>query len=114
MLKTNAIVLIAAVVGIVCGLVSLSSLLAGQWASLIVWGLAGVVLGWFTAGRRLIVWTGVVFGVCLTLTFLLGGFRGSPDRLPGFLVLTLGLSVVGAIAGLVTVYIGSRLRRLAR
>ena len=114
MLKSNAIVLVAAVVGIACGLVSLTRLLAGQWINLIVWGLAGVVLGWYTSGRRLILWAGIVFGVCLTLSFLLAGFQGSPDKLPGFLLLTLGLSVVGAVAGVATVFVGARLRRLVR
>ena len=112
-MKANAIVFISAVVGIAWGLLSQTSLLAGQWANLVLWGMVGLALGLFTAGRRLIVWTGIVFGVCLTVSFLLFGFQGSPDKLPGFLVLTLALSVVGAICGVATVFIGSRLRRLA-
>ena len=112
MLKSNAIVLVAAIVGLACGLVSQTSLLAGQWINLIVWGLAGVALGWFTASRRLILWAGVAFGLCLSVTFLLAGFKGSPDRLPVFLVLMLVLSVLGAGAGLAAVFVGSRLRRL--
>ena len=113
MLKSNAIVIIAAVVGLVCGLASLTSLLAGQWFNLVVWAIVGLVLGLFTAGRRQILWTGIVYGVFLSVTFLLAGFQGSPDNLPGFLVLTLLLSVAGAIGGLVTVLVGSRLRRMA-
>jgi hypothetical protein len=55
-----------------------------------------------------------VYGFFMSVTFLISGFQGSPDKLPGFLALTLGLSIVGALGGLVTVFIGSRLRRLIR
>ena len=105
---------IAAIVGIACGLASQSPVLAGQWTNLIVWAIAGIILGLFVAGRRMVVWAGIIYGVCLSFTFLLSGFQGSPDKLPGFLVLTLGLSVIGAIGGIVTVFAGSAVRRLAR
>jgi hypothetical protein len=108
------ILIIAAIVGIACGLASQSSLLTGQWANLIVWAIAGIILGLFVAVRRMVVWVGIVYGVCLSFSFLLLGFHGSPDKLPGFLALTLGLSVIGAIGGIVTVFVGSRLRMLAR
>jgi hypothetical protein len=109
-MKTNVLLIASAVAGIVCGLVSLTPFLAGQWANLVLWAVAGLVLGLFAAGRRMILWAGILFGVFLSFTFLLAGFQGSPDKLPGFLLLTLGLSVVGALGGLVTVFIGSRLR----
>jgi hypothetical protein len=72
--------------------------------------LAGIVLGLFVLGRRQILVVGVVYGIFLSVTFLLSGFQGTPGNLPGFLVLTLLLSVVGAVAGVVTVFIGSWLR----
>jgi hypothetical protein len=109
-MKSNWIFVAAVLVGAACGLASLSPWLAGQWANLIVWAVAGVALGLLAAGRRMIVGAGIVYGVCLSLTFLLGGFRGSPDKLPGLVVLTLALSVIGAIGGIVTVWAGSWLR----
>ena len=113
-MKSNLILIISALVGIACGLASQTSLLAGQWLTLIVWGIAGVVLGLFTPGGRVMVWAGIVYGFCLTVTFLISGFRGSADKLPGFLLLTLALSVVGAASGLVSVSVGSRLRSIIR
>ena len=113
-MKAYRMPLIGAVVGVACGLFSNTPILAGRWASLILWAVAGVVLGLFVAGRRLILWTGIVYGVVLSLTFLLSGFRGSPGKLPAFFLLTLLLSVVGALGGLVTVWAGSLLRRLFR
>jgi hypothetical protein len=108
--KSNLILFVSALVGIVCGLASNSRLLAGQWANLVVWGIAGIVLGLFASGRRVIVWAGILFGFFLSISFLILGFQGSSDKLPAFLVLTLGLSVIGAVGGLVTVFVGSRLR----
>ncbi len=113
-MKPYSILFFSAVVGITCGLASQTSFLAGQWLNLVLWGIAGVVLGLFTTGRRLIVWTGIVYGFFLSVTFLISGFQGSADKLPGFLVLTLALSVIGAIGGLVTVWVGSRLRRIIK
>ena len=113
-MKSNSILFVPALVGIACGLASESSLLAGQWLNLILWGIAGVVLGLFTTGRRMIVWAGIVYGFCLSVTFLISGFQGSADKLPAFLALTLALSVVGAAGGLASVWVGSRLRRIIR
>lgn len=113
-MKSNPLLFVSALVGIVCGLASQSSLLAGQWLNLVVWGIAGVVLGLFANGRRVMIWAGIVYGFFLSVTFLISGFQGSPDKLPGFLVLTLALSVIGAIGGLVTVFIGSRLRGIVK
>lgn len=113
-MKTYLIPFISAVVGIACGLASQSSLLAGQWLNLVLWGIVGVVLGIFTNERRMIVWAGILYGFSLSVSFLLAGFQGSADKLPGFLLLTLVLSVVGAMGGLVTVFVGSRLRRIVK
>ena len=53
-------------------------------------------------------------GFLLSVTFLISGFHGTSDKLPAFLLLTLVLSVLGIGAGVVAVFIGSRVRRLFR
>ena len=111
-MKPNLLLIISGVVGIACGLVSHTPFLEGQWLNLAVWGIVGIALGLFTIGTRLTIWAGLVYGFCLSVTFLVSGFQGSADKLPAFLLLTLVLSLVGALGGLVTVYVGSRLRRL--
>jgi len=113
-MKTYILPITAGVVGIACGLASNTPWLAGKWLNLVVWALAGIALGFFAPGRAQIIWMGVVYGFLMSVTFLISGFQGTPDHLPGFLVLTLALSLVGALGGLVTVFIGSRLRRLLR
>jgi|SRR5579859_1052039 len=113
-MKPYKMPIFGAVVGIACGLASNTSWLAGKWANLIVWAVAGIVLGLFVAGGRQFVWTGVVFGFLMSVSFLISGFGGTPDKLPAFLLLTLVLSVFGALGGLLAVFIGSRVRRLVR
>ena len=109
-MKLTALLIIAAIVGIICGIASDTLFVTAQWANLILWALAGIGLGLFATGRRAVLWTGIVYGVFLSASFLLVGFQGAPDQLPAFLALTLGLSLVGALGGLVTVFAGSRLR----
>jgi hypothetical protein len=113
-MKLNALLIIAAVVGIVCGIASDTIFVTAQWANLTLWALAGIGLGLFAIDRRAVIWTGITYGVFLTASFLLVGFQGAPDQLPAFLALTLGLSLVGALGGLATVFAGSRLRGIVR
>ena len=113
-MKTYGMPIVGGVVGIACGLASNTPWLTGQWANLIVWALAGIALGLFVTSNRQIVWTGIVYGFLMAVTFLISGFRGASDKLPAFLLLTLLLSVLGALGGLVAVFIGSRVRRLFR
>ena len=111
-MKISPLLLISALVGVACGIASNLSFLAGQWANLILWGIAGIVLGFFTTGRRTIIWAAILFGFCLSVSFLVAGFHGSADKIIAFLVLSLGLSVIGSLGGLVAVFMGSRLKRI--
>jgi hypothetical protein len=113
-MKLNTLLIIAAIVGIICGIASDTLLVAAQWANLILWALAGIGLGFFALGRQAVLWAGIVYGVFLTVTFLLVGFQGAPDKLPAFLLLTLAISVVGALGGLATVFAGSKLRGILK
>jgi hypothetical protein len=103
----NRMYAVAAAVGIVCGFISTRSLLAGTWWNVVFWALIGVSLGLFVHGRRDVRWTGIIYGIFLTLSFLLSGFQGTPDKLPEFFVLIAVLSIVGALCGWLVVFIGS-------
>lgn len=113
-MKPKLLWLVSAMVGIVLGLISHISFLSGPLINLAMWGLAGLGLGFFASGRSSILWTGIVYGVSLSFSFLLSGFGGRPEAFPGFILLTLLLSVVGALGGLLTVFIGSKLRTLIK
>ena len=60
--------------------------------------------------RKQAVWVGIIYGVFLSFSFLLSGFQGTPDKLSGFIALTVALSFVGALGGLVAVVIGHWIR----
>lgn len=113
-MKPKRLLFVSALVGIILGLISHISFLSGPVINLAMWGLAGFGLGFFAADRSSILWTGIVYGVSLSFSFLLSGFGGRPEVFPSFILLTLLLSVVGALGGLLTVFIGSRLRTLIK
>ena len=103
-------IVVAALVGIICGFFTAHSFLATSWTSLIFWGIIGVGVGFFCANRKEIVSTGVAFGFFVTISFLLFGFQGASDKFAGFVVFSLGLSILGAFCGIVLTYIGSSAR----
>ena len=93
--------------GMGIGFFSAHTLFATSWIALLLWGVAGVGLGLFLIKEpKESLWTGGIFGFALSLTFLLSVFGGSPDKLPGYLVLALGLSVVGIIGGIASAFLG--------
>src|SRR5262249_27437798 len=111
-MQRYALLIAAAVAGLAAGLASITPLLAGKWTNLVLWAVLGLVIGWVAQGRPEGFIAGIVYGVVLSFAFLLAGFGGTPDKLPGYLLLTVGLSLVGALGGVATVFVGSRLRRL--
>jgi uncharacterized membrane protein SirB2 len=106
----KTLLLISALVGIACGELSTHTFIAGTWWNLLFWAAAGIVLGYFALSRKEILWNGAIFGFCLTIAFLFSGFEGTIDKLPSFALLSLGLSVVGILGGVATLFVGSWLR----
>ena len=101
----------ALVVGVVAGILSAHSLFAHSWTAILFWGAVGVVLGFFTKGRKDVIRSGIVYGVFLTLSFLLGGFQGALDKFAGFALFSILLCIPGALGGIIAVFIGNRLTR---
>jgi hypothetical protein len=110
-MQSKAILFISALVGLVVGLVSTYPFLLGPIPSLILWGVAGIVLGLFTEGKKTIIWSGVLYGVFLSVFFLFSRFGGTADRIASYALFVAGMSVVGVLGGIVVVLIGSKLRR---
>ncbi len=113
-MKMTVLLLMAAGVGLACGAASATILAATQAANLILWAVAGLLLGLLTVGWRERVWAGLVYGVALTASFLLIGFQGTAENVTPFLVLTLGLCIPGALAGVGVVFAGSWVRRVVK
>ena len=103
--------LIAALLGTALGILSNQGVLQGRWLNLIIWGLAGGLIGLFIRERKTATRAGLAYGACLLVAFMLSGFGGTPDKLPGFLALTAIVTALGALCGWIAVSVGSLLRR---
>ena len=97
---------VAGIIGLLVGTISAQTFFAGSWTALVFWGIAGLLVGAICADTGESRLSGLVFGFVLTLAFLLVGFKGAQSELTRFLVLSLALSLVGAICGLVLAAIG--------
>jgi hypothetical protein len=101
----------SAFVGIVFGVLSNYSILLGLWFNLVIWGVVGILIGLFIEDNTYVRWSGIFYGLFLTLSFLISGFKGTPDHIIGFAVLSLILSVIGAFCGWCLVFAAHWVKR---
>ncbi|HET8581275.1 MAG TPA: hypothetical protein VFL98_02305 [Candidatus Paceibacterota bacterium] len=114
-MSTRLATLVAAVLGIGTGFLTIHSPLAARWESIFVWGAIGLVYGALIAPLAKPIWPGAAYGFFMSMAFFIAGFAGAPDRFLAFLLIALAFSIAGAIGGIVVVWLGSWLRRkLAR
>lgn len=114
-MKVPALPIVASgVIGIACGIISNTPLLTGTWLNVVFWGLVGTGMGAFLKEKKDAVPAGLTYGVVLTLSFLISGFRGARDQVFPFILFSIGLSVIGAGCGLLAVWAGYQLRKLFR
>lgn len=107
----SQVVVVAAAVGVVTGLASTYPWELGAAVCLPAWALVGVLLGLLVGRSGRVPAAGIGYGVFLTLAFLYSRFGGAARDLPAYTVFVLAMSVAGALAGVVTVFAGSRVRR---
>ena len=70
------------------------------------------MLGYFVArGTKAVIWLGILYGVFLSVFFLFSRFGGTSDKIFGYSLFVAALSIVGAVGGMITVFIGSQLQR---
>jgi len=105
-MRTKILVL-SAIVGLCLGFASARILILGTW-DLILWGVIGIIIGLSTRQGRESAGAGILYGFFLTLSFLFAGFGGTSDKLMGFTLLSLGLSIPGMLGGWIAVFIGSK------
>ena len=101
MLKT----ITAMIVGALLGLIGARYLFVGSALSLILWGIAGFLIGYWSDTRRQSILNGGLYGFVLSFVFLLSGYTGSEpvnSRFPFFAL----LGLFGAICGLIWGWIG--------
>lgn len=92
----------SAIVGIILGFVA-SKMLFLQWATLLPWGVAGLIIGLFGKTKKEAALLGAVYGFCLGFVFMLSGYQGKDPvitKVPPFIILGIVSSVFGSILSL--------------
>ncbi len=98
--------IVSGITGLVVGYFSSHALAFLQWGNMLVWGVIGIVIGFFCSDRTTCLSSGIAYGFLMSLSFLITGFQGASDKLPGFILFSFGLSVIGALGGLTSVFVG--------
>ncbi len=104
---------VSGIVGLLTGLVSAHSLFAHSATAIYFWGVIGLILGLFAPYPK-VQKIGLVYGFTMMLSFLLFGFQGKSDKLLNFTALAVGLSVVSALCGWLSVFLGAKIKLLFR
>jgi hypothetical protein len=97
-------VVVAFLVGAILGLVGARYLFVGSWLSLIPWGIAGLLIGYWSQKREWLV-NGICYGFTVCFVFMLAGYAGSASlvsRLPFFAL----IGAFGAFCGLLLSWAG--------
>src|SRR6185437_6792698 len=92
-------IFLAALVGALCGFLTIHSFLAHSWTSIIFWIVIGLIVVYFSSNRKAALYAGASFGFFNIATWLISGFQGAADQIRGFMVLTVGLSIAGVVCG---------------
>jgi hypothetical protein len=99
---------IAAIVGLVLGIVGARYVFVGSWLNLVLWAIAGLGIGmWSTKNESMV--NGVAYGFVLSFVFMLAGYTGKASlvsRVPFFAV----LGVFGGVCGLTLGLLGFSLK----
>ncbi len=101
---------VSAAVGAVTGLACTYPWELGPAVCLPAWALVGLLLGLLLGRPGTVLSSGIGYGVFLTLAFLYSRFGGAAHNLPAYTAFVLAMSVVGGLAGVAVVFVGSWLR----
>jgi len=102
--------IISIVVGIFLGLVGSRYVFVRSWLSLIPWGIAGLLIGFFSGVKKAGLINGVAYGFALCFFFMVFGYSGTfslVSRFPFFAV----IGLIGAVFGLVLALIGITVKK---
>jgi hypothetical protein len=111
-MKSKRLPMVSIVAGIVVGLASSYPIELTALPSLILWALAGLVIGAFATTTKEILRAGILYGTFLAISFLFSRFGGSGNQIARYTSFVAAACIPAAICGTIAVYIGSRLRRL--
>jgi hypothetical protein len=102
-------VLLSALLGVITGFITIHSPLAASWLSIFLWIAVGIAVVFFSSDRKTALYAGATFGFFDIASWLLSGFQGTADKIGSFHILTLALSALGAVCGLMGSYIFAKI-----
>lgn len=103
-LKEMKKLLLAVVVGAILGGVVSKYLFVGSYLNLVLWGIVGIGLGWWSGSRKEAIWNTAIYGFVLSFVFMWVGYQGRAPivtRIPFFAALGLVGMGCGAVLGLI-------------
>jgi hypothetical protein len=79
------------------------------WFNIFPWTIFTLLIGFFSLGKREMIFNGALFGYFLFLSYIIIGYKGNFDKtsIMKFILFALTFSLVGAIAGIIGALIGS-------
>jgi hypothetical protein len=98
--------LAAALIGVILGGIVSKYLFVGSYINLILWGVVGIGIGWWSGSKKHAIQNSGVYGFVLSFVFMYVGYQGSApiiSRIPFFAI----LGLVGMLCGLILGLIGS-------
>jgi hypothetical protein len=98
-------ILIAAVVGILCGLITAFTFFNHSWNSIFLWGGSALLVTYFSPDKKSAAIGGAFFGFLTIATWIAVAFRGTPDKIPQLIMLICISGAIAAIAGAIGSFI---------
>ena len=98
--------------GAILGVIGARYLFVGSWLSLIPWGIAGLLIGFWSQKRQWLV-NGICYGFTICFAFMIAGYSGSAaliSRLPFFAL----IGLFGGMCGLFLGWAGFVIKRRVR
>lgn len=96
--------LVAVLTGVILGGVVSKYLFVGSYLNLLLWGVFGIGLGWWSDSKKYAIRNSGIYGFILSFVFMFVGYQGSApiiSRIPFFAILGLVGMMCGFVLGLI-------------
>ena len=111
--RTILRLILAAALGAILGLVGARYIFVGSSLSLIPWGLAALIIGYFSTTWKGALGSGGLFGFCLASTFMVAGYQGTAP-VTSYLIPFAIIGLVGALCAIAGATVGQLIRTKVR
>ena len=104
-------IVIGGLVGLLLGVIGARYLFVSSWLSLILWAIAGMVLGFWAKRISETALAGTTYGFLLAFSFMIAGYGGA-EPLATRLLPFAALGIIGAVCGTACTLTGTLLRHI--